>query len=185
MSEEKKAIETVENFIKYYKDNEQTGNRANLDVLGEEVMAIEFILNKYDVQENEINNLKEIEKSHQTDNGLLRQELDMQIEHNKELEAKRIWNKRRIEEHKKELVQEKENNKELEEHQRQYLDGELITAKQGKFFEKMIKENYIRKDKIKKLIDEELPGEEICKSCYFYDVNGVSLKEKLEKILEV
>lgn len=84
-----------------------------------------------------------------------------------------------------ELEQEKEKNKELEEHQRQYLDGELITAKQGKFFEKMIKENYIRKDKIKKFIDEELPGEEICKSCDIYDVNGVSLKEKLEKILEV
>lgn len=53
-----------------------------------------------------------------------------------------------------ELEQEKEKNKELEEHQRQYLDGELITAKQGKFFEKIIKENYIRKDKIKEKIEE-------------------------------
>jgi hypothetical protein len=41
----------------------------------------------------------------------------------------------------------------------------------------------IRKDKIKKFIDEELPGEEICKSCDIYDVNGISIKEKLEKIL--
>lgn len=32
-------------------------------------------------------NLKEIEKSHKEENGLLRQELDMQIEHSKELEA--------------------------------------------------------------------------------------------------
>ena len=127
--EEKKVISTVENFIKYYKKNEQTGNRANLDVLGEEAMAIEFILNKYDVQQKEINTLKEIEQQHKTDNGLLRQELDMQIEHNKE----------------------------LEEHQRQYLDGELITAKQGKFFEKMIKENYIRKDKLKEIVDEHIP----------------------------
>lgn len=53
-NEEKKVIETVENFIKYYKKNEQTGNRANLDVLREEVNAIEFILNKYDVQQNEL-----------------------------------------------------------------------------------------------------------------------------------
>ncbi len=55
--EEKKIIETVENFIKYYKKNEQTGNRANLDVLREECNAIEFILNKYDKQQKEIKNL--------------------------------------------------------------------------------------------------------------------------------
>lgn len=50
--------------------------------------------------------------------------------------------------------QEKEKNKELETHLKQYLDGELITAKQGKFFEKMVKENYVRKNKIKEKIED-------------------------------
>lgn len=56
--EEKKAIKLVENFIKYYKKNEQTGNRANLDVLREECNAIEFILNKYDIQQKELDKLR-------------------------------------------------------------------------------------------------------------------------------
>lgn len=60
--EEKKIIETVENFIKYYKKNEQTGNRANLDVLREECNAIEFILNKYDKQQKDIQDLLDIIK---------------------------------------------------------------------------------------------------------------------------
>lgn len=50
--------------------------------------------------------------------------------------------------------QEKEKNKELETYLKQYLDGELITAKQGKFFEKMVKENYVRKNKIKEKIED-------------------------------
>ena len=84
--EEKKAIEIVESFIKYYKKNEQIGNRANLDVLREECQAIEFILNKYDVTQKELNNLKEIEKSHQEENGKLRVELEQEKEKNKEYE---------------------------------------------------------------------------------------------------
>jgi len=90
---------------------------------------VQIVLNLIGKQYAELNSLKEIEQLHKEENGLLRQELDMQIEHNKE----------------------------LEEHQKQYLDGELITAKQGKFFEKMIKENYIRKDKIKEIVDEHIP----------------------------
>jgi hypothetical protein len=57
--EEMKIVEIVENFIKYYKKNEQTGNRANLDVLREECNAIEFILNKYDIQQKELEQEKE------------------------------------------------------------------------------------------------------------------------------
>ncbi|MBO6233239.1 MAG: hypothetical protein J6N78_04190 [Clostridia bacterium] len=60
--EEMKIVETVENFIKYYKKNEQTGNRANLDVLREECNAIEFILNKYDIQQKELKQEKEKNK---------------------------------------------------------------------------------------------------------------------------
>ena len=31
---------------------------------------------------------------------------------------------------------------------------------------------------------EELPDEEICESCEIYDVNGISIKEKLNKLME-
>lgn len=111
--EEKKVIETVEGFIKYYKKNEQTGNRANLDVLKEEINSIEFILNKYDTQQKELNSLKEIEQLHQEENGLLRQELDMQIEHNKELEATLKQTQDSWFEDTQKLEQEKEKNNNL------------------------------------------------------------------------
>ena len=58
--EEKKAIETIKNFIKYYKKNEQTGNRANLDVLGEEIEAIQIALNLIQNQDTEINKLNNV-----------------------------------------------------------------------------------------------------------------------------
>ena len=42
----------------------------------------------------------------------------------------------------------------------------------------------ILKDKIKEIIKEELPDDDICKSCGRYDVNGVVIKQKLIKVLE-
>lgn len=48
----------------------------------------DFLINLIEKQQKELNRLKEIEQQHKVDNGLLRQELDMQIEHNKELEEK-------------------------------------------------------------------------------------------------
>ena len=91
--------------------------------------AIFELIMLYKQTKKELNNLKEIEKSHQEENGELRvefekvyednltlvDELKLEKEKNKVLEAKRIWNKGRIEELKKELVQEKEKNKELNE----------------------------------------------------------------------
>lgn len=74
--EEKKIVETVENFIKYYKKNEQTGNRANLDVLREECNAIEFILNKYDIQQKELEQEKEKNNRLQTNYEILQGEMD-------------------------------------------------------------------------------------------------------------
>ena len=136
--EEKKAIETVESFIKYYKKNEHTGNRANLDVLREEINSIEFILNKYDVQQKELNNPKEIEKSHKEENGKLRVELEQykglnealerSSEHvtqltaeNSDLKYQLFYKQKMIDELtqneeklKIELGKEKEKNKELE-----------------------------------------------------------------------
>lgn len=102
--------------------------------------VVKPILYLIEKQQKELNNLKEIEKSHQEENGKLRVEFEKVYEDNLTLV--------------KELEQEKEKNEELEKHQKQYLDGELITAKQGKFSEKMIKENYIRKDKLKAIQGE-------------------------------
>lgn len=39
-------------------------------------------------------------------------------------------------------------------------------------------------DKIKKFIKDELPDDEIMECCGMYDVNGVRLREELEKLLE-
>ena len=160
--EEKKAVEHLNSFLNipefvWIKESELL------------MINVKIVLNLIEKQQKELNNIKEIEKSHQEENGKLRVEFEKVYEDNLTLA--------------KELEQEKEKNKELETHLKQYLDGELITAKQGKFFEKMIKENYISKDKIRKFIKEELPEEEICNTCEIYDVNGIDIKEKIEKIL--
>ena len=42
----------------------------------------------------------------------------------------------------------------------------------------------IPKDKIREIIIEELPDDDICKSCERYDVNGILIKQKLIKVLE-
>lgn len=47
-----------------------------------------------------------------------------------------------------------------------------------------VKAKYIVKDKIKEIIKEELPDDEICEACEIYDVNGVVIKQKLIKLLE-
>ena len=44
--------------------------------------------------------------------------------------------------------------------------------------------NSIPKNKIEELIKEELPDDKICEVCDIYDVNGVDIRRKLEKILE-
>lgn len=128
-------------------------------------MDADFLINLIENQQKELNNLKEIEKSHKEENGKLRVELEkykrlaeMNLKDAEEFQKNMCEHRcilyNEIEELKTELFEEKEKNKELEEHQKQFLDGELITAKQGKFFEKMIKENYIRKDKLKAIQGE-------------------------------
>lgn len=121
--------------------------------------AIFGLIMLYKQTKKELNNIKEIEKSHKEENGKLRVEYEKVYEDNLTLVD--------------ELKLEKEKNELF------VVSGNSINL------ERHIKNNYISKDKIKKFIKEELPEEEICKSCDIYDVNGVSLKEKLEKILEV
>lgn len=43
---------------------------------------------------------------------------------------------------------------------------------------------YISKDKIRAFIKEELPDDEIMETCQMYIINGVLIREKLEKLLE-
>lgn len=47
-----------------------------------------------------------------------------------------------------------------------------------------IKYDAIPKKEIKELIKEELPDDEICVVCDIYDVNGIEIKQKLQKLLE-
>jgi len=79
--EEKKAIEILTSWYNYNKKN-----RNKLLEADKIIKVQKTILNLIEKQEKELNNLKEIEQQHKTDNGLLRQELDMQIEHNKEID---------------------------------------------------------------------------------------------------
>ena len=79
-----------------------------------------------------------------------------------------------------------EKVKQLEEHQKQYLDRELITAKQANFFEKMIKENYISKDKIKEKIEETNSEKLNYSEDEYYlenEVKGYAI-DKLKELLE-
>ena len=49
---------------------------------------------------------------------------------------------------------------------------------------KLQEENEELKDKIREIIEKELPDDEIMKCCNVYDVNGVSLRKELEKIIK-
>ena len=113
--EEKETIEDCKELVqelKQHKDKDFIGRLYYRNKPVEDILSV--LLNLIENQQKEINNIKEIEKSHKEENGKLRVELEQEKEKNKELEAKRIWNKLRIEGLKKELVQEKEKNKELE-----------------------------------------------------------------------
>ena len=155
--EEKKAVIFFKHFLE---DDDDVFKISNKD--------LRIILNLIEKQQKELNSLKEIEKSHQEENGKLRVELEQ--EKNKINTIKKLMSVGditdealftlvqttmaeldRLEDIEEKLDKEKYKAEALEKHQKQYLDGELITAKQGKFFEKMIKENYISKDKIKEI----------------------------------
>lgn len=61
---------------------------------------------------------------------------------------------------------------------------EIMELEENSLTIKQVQENFIPKDKIKEIIIEELPDDDICKSCGRYDVNGVVIKQKLIKVLE-
>lgn len=145
MSEEEKKI--VEKFKKLYLKDFNHEKIMNEDRLS--YLECALISNLIEKQQKELNRLKEIEQQHKTDNGLLRQELDMQIEHNKELKATLKQTQDSWFEDTQKLEQEKEKNKKLYEQNQIYLsNGSNIKL------ELHIKNNYIRKDKIQEKIKE-------------------------------
>ena len=79
--EEKKAIEILSSWYNYNKKN-----RNKLLEADKIIKVQETILNLIENQQKEMENLKEIEKSHKEENGLLRQELEQEKEINNELE---------------------------------------------------------------------------------------------------
>lgn len=145
---EKETIEDCKELVqelKQHKDKDFIGRLYYRNKPVEDILSV--LLNLIEKQQKEQNSLKEIEQLHKEENGKLRFELE------------KITSEKSIGEHQykellRDLDEEKEKNNALKKHQKQYLDGELITAKQGKFFEKMIKENYISKDKIKEKIEQ-------------------------------
>ena len=136
--EEKKAINHLNSFLNipeyvWIKENELL------------MVNIKIALNLIENQQKELNNLKEIEQQHKVDNGLLRQELDMQIEHNKELD-KVLEETRAENKFDKGLYglycREQEKNKELEKYEEAY---KLLSYGLN---------NYISKDKIKEKVEK-------------------------------
>lgn len=53
-----------------------------------------------------------------------------------------------------------------------------------KKWNKQLDQNYISKEKIKEFIKKDLPDDEFMKWNIIYDVNGIDLRIKLEKMLE-
>lgn len=95
---------------------------------------VDFLLNLIENQQKELNNLKEIEKSHKEENGKLRVEFEKVYEDNLTLAH--------------ELEQEKEKNMQLNQEVLMYKNA---VPNQYNFFDYS---NYISKDKIKEKIKE-------------------------------
>lgn len=113
----------------------------------------------------EVNSLKEIEQQHKTDNGLLRQELDMQIEHNKELEATLKQTQDSWFEDTQKLEQEKEKNKKL------YEQNQLDIANA----------DIVEKDKIIKLMTKYIADNDTTEIFCVNDEDKICIDEECEK----
>lgn len=61
------AVKTIRNFIDYFNKNKCDGNKANLEVLGEEKEAMDFILNHITKQEKLIELMVEYLEDELTD----------------------------------------------------------------------------------------------------------------------
>jgi hypothetical protein len=60
----------------------------------------------------------------------------------------------------------------------------LVHFENNKITKMELINDYISKDKIREFIKKELPDDELMKWNIIYDVDGIDLRKKLEKILE-
>lgn len=152
--EEKKAIEILTSWYNYNKKN-----RNKLLEADKIIKVQETILNLIEKQQTELNNLKEIEKEHQEENGKLRVELEkykrlaeMNLKDAEEFQENMCEHRcilyNEIEELKTELFEEKEKNKKLEKENKELQKYEEVY----KLLSYALN-NYISKDKIKEKID--------------------------------
>ena len=175
MSEGEKIIKYLDILNYEYPAHKKIEARQKIiKIIGTLKDENKFIHTELDKQQEIINNyakeldtLKEIEQLHKTDNGLLRQELDMQIEHNKELDATLKQTQDSWFEDTQKLEQEKEKYKKLQNTE-------------------AFQECYISKDKIrekieqtKKVYEEEMKPYQ---TEYGLDVTYLRKKEKDELI---
>lgn len=184
MSEEKEELEHIKKRVEFVTKN----------IMGTNVFTtydthcVNTLISIIENQQKELNNLKEIEKSHQEENGKLRvefekvyednltlaNELKQEKEKNKVLEAKRIWNKGRIEKLKKELEEEKEKNKDLQKQLNGAFDRGFIPK--DKIKEKMEQTKKVYDEEMKPYMIEVGNGEKVLNVTY------LSKKEKEELI---
>ena len=162
--EEKKAIETLKGLTVYYDDyslldEEEIEENDNIN------KSIQLMIDSIEKQQKELNNLKEIEKSHKEENGKLRVELEQYKGLNEALE--------RSSEHVTQLTAENSDLKYQLYHKQQMIDEltqneENLKIELGKEKEKnkeyekqldldYVDKNYISKDKIKEIGDENIP----------------------------
>lgn len=197
--EEKKAIEDLKGIdITYFVNGHECAN-FYLDEADKVSKEIELILNLIEKQQKELNNLKEIEQAHKTDNGLLRQELDMQIEHNKELEATLKQTQDSWFEDTQKLEQEKEKNnnliKQLQEQNTEIQDiSRQLRQEKEKTPESVRKQFETYQNRICELEEKNKELEEKCKevvcvpegTCFVAVPKNMISKDKIkEKMKEI
>ena len=141
--EEKKAIEITQEHLtemleRYEMYNDQLEVRCHY-----RNGDIKIILNLIEKQQKELNNLKEIEKSHQEENGKLRVELEQEKEKNKEIAIKNRALKEESNACGEQIVS-LDNQLKAKEQEIAYLKSQIPSDKIFYFSDK----DYISKDKI-------------------------------------
>ena len=56
-------------------------------------------------------------------------------------------------------------------------------AKRNTLDKRYVELNFISKDKIREFIEKELPDDDLMEACSIVDVNGIVIREELEKII--
>lgn len=144
--EEKKAIEDLKGIdITYFVNGHECAN-FYLDEADKVSKEIELILNLIENQQKELSNIKEIEKSHQEENGKLRVELEQEKEKNKAFYKFIMFTGGKD-------IKDFSATEYMRIRQEAYIDGRVYEEQKA---EEIIMKNYISKDKIKELLENEI-----------------------------